>query len=457
MKQAMRIFPIAAVLVALVGLTSAVLLPLHSANAAVEVEEVTSPGGITAWLVRDTTVPVTSIEFSFKGGGAGHDKPGREGTARLAAATMDEGAGPYDSKTFQEMLSDKSIQISFSAGQDSFSGSFYSLNRYRDEALDLLRLALTEPRFDDEPVARLRGQLLVGLRQAETDPGSIASRAMSELIYGDHPYARPIDGTPESMAAIQVQDIRDFMAAALTREKLNIGVVGDITPDELGEILDRVFGELPETGVADPIPDFTGTTPSGTLVVDLDIPQSTILFAQPGLKIDDPRYYAGMVMNHILGGGSFSSVLTEEIRVKRGLAYSVYSYLHPADHSALLRGGAGTQNSRVAETLGLVREVITDFRDNGLDETRFTDAKTYITGSFPLRFTSSSRIAGQLAAMQYNGFPINYFETRNDLVEAVTLEQVNALAADLLDPEALTFVVVGRPEGVEPTLELPEK
>lgn len=439
--------PLAVLLLAVV-----LILPM-SARAEVTVEKVVSPGGLTAWLVRDDTVPVTAIEFTFKGGGSAHDPQGREGTAVLTSTTMDEGAGPYDSKAFQGILADKSLRISFSAGKDGFSGSFYSLNRYRDEALDLLHLALTEPRFDEEPVNRIRGQILVGMKQEETDPGSVAGKALRETVFDGHPYALSGEGDPESLSLVTAEDMRRFMGDALTRDKLLIGVVGAITPEELGPMLDRVFGDLPATGVASPIPDFPGAPPPGVLVADMDIPQSTILFAQRGLRLDDPRYYAGMVLNHILGGGSFSSILTEEIRVKRGLAYSVYSFLHPMDHAALLRGGAGTQNARVGETVALIRDVFRDLKENGVPAGQVADAKTYLTGSFPLRFTNSSSIAGQLVSMQYHGFPIDYFATRNARVEAVTVDQVNKLAAELLDPDGLFFAIVGRPEGVEATLD----
>lgn len=423
---------------------------------AVDVREVISPGGITAWLVQDDTVPVTAIEFTFRGAGAGFDPDGREGTASLVASTMDEGAGPHDSVAFQDLLADKSISVSFGAGRDSFSGSFYTLNRYRDEAVELLRLALNEPRFDKEPVERVRGQIIVGLRQGETDPGSIASRVFRETIFGEHDYGRPADGTPDSVAAITVEDLTTFRAAALTKDRLLVGVVGDITPEELAPILDAVFGELPDSGAADPVPAFDGAPPGGVVIADLDVPQSTIMFAQRGLAIDDPRYYAGMVLNNVLGGGSFGDRLTEEVRVKRGLAYSVYSFQHAMDKAALLRGGAGTQNARVGETVEVIREVFADIQANGLPEERIADAKTYLTGSYPLRFTNSSRIAGQLTSMQYHGFPIDYIDTRNEIIEAVTAEEVNALAATLLDPDGLLFVVVGRPSGIDATLPTPE-
>jgi zinc protease len=441
-------------LAALALLIALAALPRFAA-AEVKVEEVTSPGGLTAWLVRDETVPVTAIEFTFEGGGAGHDPDGRTGTANLTAALLTEGAGDLDSSAFQRRLEDQSIRLSFDAGRDSFSGTLYTLNRYREDAVALTRLALSEPRFDEQALSRVRDRIMVGLRQEQTDPGSVASKTLRQLIFGSHPYAEPVSGTLDSVPAITPEDMRAFMAGALTRDRLKIGVVGDITPEELGPILDDLFSALPAEGRPDPTPEFEGAPPAGTAVVEMDVPQSTVFFAQPGLKIEDERYYAGMVLNYVLGGGSFSSMLTQEIRVERGLAYSVYSFLQPMDQAALLRGGAATENARVGETVDLIRQVIADIKENGLPPDRIADAKTYLTGSFPLRFTSASRIAAQLSSMQVHGFPIDYLDTRNDRVEAVTDAEVNALAANLLAPDALTIVVVGKPEGVEATLPAP--
>lgn len=432
-----------------------ILLMVAPAHAAVEVTEVTSPGGLVAWLVQDDTIPVIAIEFSFKGGGSGHDPIGKEGVANLAASTMDEGAGPYDSQTFRRALSDQSISLSFSASQDSFSGSLYTLNRYRDSAVDLLRLALNEPRFDADAVERIRDQILIGLRQSETDPDILAARGLYDAVFGDHAYARRVSGTQETLPTISTADMNAFRTAALTQDKVFIGVAGDIAPEELGPLLDQIFGALPKTGAPDPTPIFTDKPPAGTAVIDVDVPQSSVRFATPGLTIDDPRYYAGMVLNEVLGGGSFGSVLTQEIRVKRGLAYSVYSFQNPMDKAGLLQGGAATQNSRVAETVDLLKQVFSNMQKNGLKPEDVADAQTYLTGAYPLRFTNTSRIASQLMAMRYFDFPIDYFQTRNSFVEAVTLEQVNALAAALLDPKALTIIVAGKPQGIEPTLVLP--
>lgn len=439
----------------LVVLCLVLALP-HDGRAEVKIDRVESPGGIVAWLVQDKTVPVTAMEFIFANAGSVRDPDGKEGRAKLVASLIDEGAGDLDSKAFQGALSEKSIKLSYSAGLDSFSGSFYALNRYRDEAIELLRLSLTEPRFDEEPVSRIRRQILAGLRQDETDPGSIAGRSLSKTVFGNHHYARPSGGTISGIEAVTVDDLRNFMATMLGKSTLYIGVVGDISPEELAPILDQAFGGLPERGPDDLVPEFEDAPPAGTIVIDQEVPQSTILFAQRGLKLDDPDYFAGMVLNHVLGGGSFSSELVKEVRVQRGLAYSVYSFLHPMIHAALLRGGAGTQNARVGETVDVIRDVVRRLKEEGLTSEAIADAKTYLTGSYPLRFTSSSRIADQLVAMQYYNFGIDYIDKRNSYIEAVTDEQVNGLASRLLDPDGLLFVIVGRPEGIVSTLPVPE-
>lgn len=426
-------------------------LPLRTVHA-LPVERVISPGGIEAWLVRETSVPVTAIAFTFAQSGAQMDPPHLPGLGRMTAALIDEGAGPLDSTAFQGRLNDLSIELNFISGRDMFSGMLYSLNRTRDEAVELLRLALTEPRFDEEPVARMRRSLMAGLRREETDPGALAANTMRETLFGTHAYGRPVAGTTDSITRITVADMRAWLRDALSRDRLHIGVVGDITPAELGPILDRLFGALPATG---PLPEIEDATLHGAgelAVIDLDEAQSTIRFALPGLKREHPDYYTAVVLNHILGGGAFSSRLTKAIRVDRGLAYSVYSYLDPMDHAGLLRGGLATRNASAGEAVDLVKSVLADMRDNGIPEAEIADARTHLTGAYPLRFTNSQAIARQLAGIKRAGLGIDYTERRNALIDDVTAADVNRLAKRLLAPEKLLFTVAGRPVGVTPSL-----
>lgn len=417
---------------------------------AVEVQRVVSPGGIEAWLVEDHSNPILALDLAFRGGAA-LDPAGKEGLANLVSGLIDEGAGELDSQSFQGRLQNLSIRLSFSAGRDTFDGELTTLTENRDTAFDLLRLALTAPRFDAEPVERIRAQILAGMAQQAEDPGWIAGRTMDVLQFPEHPYGRPVEGTAQSLAAITRDDLQTFVATRFARDRLVIGVVGDITPDELASYLDSTFLALPAEGAALTVADTRPAARGELVVVEKDVPQSIVQLAQQGIARDDPDYYAAYLVNYILGGGGFASRLYAEVREKRGLAYSVYSYLYPLDHAALLAGGVATRNGRVGESLGIIREEWRRMAEEGPTAEEVADAKTYLTGSFPLRFSSSGRIAGMLVAMQTEDLGIDYLERRNSLIEAVTLEDAKRVARRLYDPAALTVVIVGRPDGITPT------
>ncbi|MGB0696416.1 MAG: M16 family metallopeptidase [Rhodospirillaceae bacterium] len=429
-------------------LLGAFLLPSGPANA-IEVQKVTSPSGISAYLVEDPSLPVISITAYFKAGGI-YDPPGKGGLANMASALIDEGSGDLDSQAFQDKLADLAIELRFDAGRDGFSMDLRTTTERLEEAITLSHGALTAPRFDAEPVERIRSQLLARLRQDATDPGAQASRAFYKAVFGDHPYGRPRDGTPESVAAITRDDLVTFAQTRLYREGLSIGVAGDITAEALGLVLDQLFADLPAGPPAGeaPIPDPTPSFPGGVQVIDADIPQSQALFGHAGILRSDPDWQAAHAINYILGGGGFVSRLMTEVREKRGLAYSVYSYLLPLDQTGLWIGGVATQNARLKESLDTIAAEWTRMASDGPTEQELADAKTYLTGSWPLRFTSSGRIAGMLASMMEHDLPTDYIDTRNSEIEALTIEQLRAVAQRLLDPEALTTVVVGRPDGV---------
>ena len=435
--------PSALLLLALVAIAT----PLRPA-AAVDVQRVVSPGGIEAWLVEDHAVPLLSISLAFDGGSA-TDPAGKAGLANMVSGLLDEGAGDFDSEAFQRRIADLSIELGFNAGRDGFFGGMRALSRHRDAAFDLLRLALTAPRFDDRAVERIRGQILANLSRRANDPGDIAGRTFWQGVLPGHPYANPVDGTPQSVATLTAADLHAFVAGRFSRDTLIIGVAGDITAAELSVLLDRTFATLPAQGspvaIADAAPDFRG----GTTVVRQAVPQSTILFGQRGLARDDPDYYVAYVLNHLLGGGAFSSRLYKEVREKRGLAYSAYSYLSPLDHTALWIGGAATANARVGESLAVIRDIWAEMRTAPVDAATLEDAKSNITGSFALRLTSSKAIARMLVGIQREQLGIDYLDRRNALIGAVTTADVERVAARLLDPAALTFVVVGEPAGVE--------
>lgn len=414
--------------------------------AAIEVQQVKSPGGIAAWLVQDKLNPIVALRFAFRGGAA-LDPEGREGLARMAAALLDEGAGDMDAKAFRAALEDRSISLSFDASFDEFSGSLQALTEHRDKAAELLALALTRPRFDADALARVRSQTLARLRRDAESPETVAQVRLFAEMYPGHPYGRRTRGTLDSIPRIGADDLREFVGRRLARDTLVVGAAGDISAADLGRMLDRVFGALPASTAIAPVPEVAPKIDSRTLVSRLKVPQSAIVFAAPGIKRDDPDYYAASVLNYILGGSGFTSRLYEEVREKRGLAYSAGTSLFPLRRSALVMGSAATANARVKETLDVVRAEWRRMAEGGARAEEIADAKTYLTGSFPLRLTTLGGIAGMLLGMQIENLGPDYIDRHKSLIEAVDAESVARVGRRLLDPNRLLMVVAGEPEG----------
>lgn len=420
-------------------------LPAH----AIEIQDVTSPKGIKAWLVQDDSIPFVALDIQFKGG-ASMDAEGKRGATNLMTALLEEGAGKRDSTQFAQAVEDLGARMSFDVDDDTLSVSFRALSENRDQAGDLLAMALTQPRFDESAVERVRAQVQAVIRSEATDPNSIAAKELARQAWGDHPYATSLNGTQESVAQLTRQDLVAAKNRILARDRVVVGAAGAISAEELGPLLDRILGGLPEQATA-PLPDkaelqLTG----GTTVIDWDSPQTVVSFAGPGIGIDDPDYFAAFVANHILGGGGFSSRLMTEVREKRGLTYGVGTALATGLFGQSWQGGMAGGNDTTAEAVDLIRQEWGGMAD-GVTEKELTDAKTYLTGEYPLRFDGNGRIAAIMAGMQLIGFPIDYINTRNDKVEAVTAEDVARVAKRLLDPANLRFVLVGRPEGIEAT------
>lgn len=412
---------------------------------AMKIERVVSPGGIEAWLVEEDQVPVIVMQAAWKGGSAA-DPKGKEGLANLVSGLLDEGAGDMDSETFQKKLDDIAAQLSFSDGRDTFSGSLKTLADKRDEAFALFSAAIVKPRFDADPIERIRGQILAGLARDMEDPEWIASNEWNKAAYGDHPYAHPRNGMPESIARITRDDLVSFTKNVLARDNLKIAVVGPITPDELGKLLDKTFGALPQASHLPDVPDVTIGSKGKTIVVKRPYPQSVALFGLEGLKRKDPDFIPAFVMNYVLGGGGFSARLTQEVREKRGLAYTVGTDLNPLDHAASIIGSVGTQNARMGQSLAIIKSELARMAASGLTDKELADAKTYLTGSYPLRFASNDDIAGQLIGIQMEDLGIDYVDRRNGLIEAVTQADTARVAKRLLKSENLLITVVGEPD-----------
>ena len=442
MIAAVMVRPLRMLLVLAIGVGLAAA-SASAASAAAKVQRLVSPGGIEAWFVQDATVPLIAMEFGFDGG-ATQDPADKPGVGHLVANLIDEGSGDLDSRSFHERMERRAIELSFSSTRDYFRGSLRMLTEHRDEAFDLLRLALTKPRFEPADVERVRAQLSATLRRQSANPSWHANNKFLELAFGDHPYGRPASGTLDSIGKITIDDLRSYAKRVLARSNLKIAVVGDIDAAALGRLLDATFGALPAKADLVAVADVVATKPPKREFVAMDVPQTAVAFGGPGLKRNDPDFMAGYVVNHIVGGGTLTSRLYHEVREKRGLAYSVYGSLLWMEHSALFIGNTGTRADRVAETLAAIDVEIKRIADEGPSATELEEAKSYLKGSQMLSLDTSSKLATALLQYQQDDLPIDYIEKRNALVDAVTLEDARRVAKRLW-ANGLLSVVVGRP------------
>lgn len=431
--------PLRAALVGAGLLLAAATLPA----AATTIDRVVSPGGIEAWLVEDHTVPAVTVSFSFDGGAA-QDPDGKAGLASLLGEMLTEGAGPYDAPGFKTALADRSIQLGFSTSQDYSGGKLKTLTTERDAAFELLRLALAEPRLAQGDFDRIKAGRMAELNFQENDPGTIADDRWSAIAFPGHPYGRPSIGTKESVAGIGTADLQDLRRRLFARDGLRLAVVGDIDAATLGPALDRVFGGLPARGDRVPVPEVE-VAAKGTETVPMAVSQASIQLGIPAPRRDDPDYFPAIVMNHILGGSTFTSRLYRAVREQRGLAYSVDSDTIQLRHAGLLLITAGTRVDKAGESLSVIRDEIARLAKDGPTEQEVAEAKSYLIGSYPLGFASHDALAGYVLSLQLAGRGRDFIDKYPGLIEAVTPAQVKAVAARVLQVKDPTAVVAGTP------------
>lgn len=417
-----------------------------TAASAVTIEKIVSPSGIQAWLVRDSAVPLVSLNYSFRGGSS-QDSAEKSGTANLAGDLLDEGAGDLDGQTFHERLENHAIELSFQAGRDQFHGSLRSLSEHREEAFDLLRLALTAPRFEAEAVERVRGQEIAGLHRETTNPNNIASRNWWRTAFPGHPYGRETKGTLQSVPTITADDLRDYVRRVFARNELTVSIVGDIDVKTAGELIDRAFAKLPAKNNLKPVADAKPAGLGRRIVIDLDVPQAVVTFGGQGLARSDQDFMAGYIVNHILGGGSFSSRLYKEVREKRGLAYGVSESLVWFKHAAITIGGTATRADRTSDALAIIETETKRMAEGGPTEEELAAAKSYLKGAYALSLDTSAKIAAQLTQIQLDGLGIDYMQRRSAMIDSVTLDDAKRVAKRLFGGGMLV-TVVGKPKGL---------
>jgi zinc protease len=422
------------------ALIAAATLPAAAAPA----QRVVSPGGIEAWLVHEPSLPLIALNFAFVGG-AIEDPADKPGVGYMVSSLLDDGAGELDAKAFHQRVEENAVELRFSVTQDYFYGSIRLLRDRQQESFDLLQLAVNRPRFDADAIGRVREQMLAGLRRETTDPGSIANLAWWRAAFPGHPYGRPTRGSLNSVPTITADDLRTFTGRVFTRERLKVAAVGDIDAATLGQVLDRVFGALPANGPRAAVPNASVRDGGRRIVVQLAVPQAVMRMGGAGIMRKDPDFMPAYVVNHILGGGSFTSRLYDEVREKRGLAYGVYSYLLSMRHAAMFMASTQTQANSTREALELIETQINRMVTEGPTEDELAKAKAYLKGSYALNFDTSTKIASILLQNQLEDLGIDYVDRRNALIDAVTIDDARR-AAKRLAAGGMLVTVVGQPK-----------
>jgi len=333
--------------------------------------------------------------------------------------------------------------LGFSSSRDDFGGALKTLSKHQDTAFDLLALALTNPRFDKDPVARMIESNLVRIRSNMTDPEWMNARLTNAVVFEGHPYAMNTGGTLSSLPKIMSDDLRTKFGQQFGKDNLMVSVSGDMTKEQLSMVLDKVFGDLPATSKVKVVEEAELSKTPSLVLYQQDIPQTVINMVLPGIKHDDPDYHAAEVLDFVLGSSGFGSRLTEEVREKRGLTYGIYSNLGEMDHSALLSIGASTKNESAQQVIDLTREVMNGLANAPITEKELKDAKTYLVGSVPLQLTSTDRISSAMMSLQSERLPVDYLDLRQAKIEAVTRDDILRVAKRLLSAQNVKIILVG--------------
>ena len=426
--------------------TLGALLWAGAVQADISVKTITSPGGLSAWVLEEPAIPFTALNIMFSGGAA-LDPPDKRGAAFMMTGLLEEGAGDLDSQAFAAKLEALSASFSFDVGDDTLSISVRVLTENRAEALALLKTALMQPRFDPDAVERVRQQVLSILASDAQDPTDTAQRVWAEQAFGDHAYGTAYQGTESSIAELTRADLLAAHQNLLVRDTLSVSAVGDITAEDLGPILDNLVGDLPAGSALETAP-VKLDIPAGLTVVDIPTPQSVAFFGHKGIDRAHPDFFAAFILNTILGGRGIESRLTAEVREKRGLTYGISTVLISKDQANVMLGQVASANDRIGAAIEVIRDEWSKLARDGVTAEELQAAQTYLTGAYPLRFDGNSQIAQILVGMQRQGLALDYINTRNTKIAAVTLSEINHVAAQLLKPEALNFVVVGQPTGL---------
>ncbi|HEY5762106.1 MAG TPA: pitrilysin family protein [Rhodocyclaceae bacterium] len=414
-------------------------------GAAIPIDNWTAATGAKVYFVASPGLPILDLQIAFPAGSA-FDPPGKEGLAGMVTGTLDLGAGNLDENAIAEKLADLGARLGGSASSDRASVSLRTLSDLptRNAALALLKAVITQPAFPAAVVAREKARAVAGLQDALTRPDTLAARAFDQALYGNHPYGRQT--SVESLNAIGRDDLIAFHRERFTAPAAVVTIVGAVTAAEARVIADDLTAGLPRTQPAMSLPP-VALPAAQTIPVPHPATQAHVLIGTPAMRRGDPDYFPLYVGNYVLGGGGFVSRLTNEIRDKRGLAYSVYSYFNPQKELGPMQIGLQTKAEQADEAIALVRQTLDDFLRNGPTETELAAAKANLVGGFPLRLDSNRKILDNVAVIAGYGLPLDWLDTYRDRVAAVTIDDIRAAFARRIKPEHLITVRTTRDAG----------
>lgn len=430
---------------------AAILTGGYSVNAMADegkIQDVVTQGGYHAWLIENHAAPMISVEISFRAGAAFEPKD-KEGVATFTASLLDEGAGPYAAKEYRDELEKIGARLSGSASSVDLDVNLMTLSEHKERAFELLGMAIRQPRFEDEAVARIRDALLAGIRRGDEEPSVVAWRKFRPLVYGDHPYANSGEGTLKTVGALTAADAKAWHDTQLTKQNMVISVVGDIDAATLAGLLDKALAGLPEGTLRNAVKDEPKPVKAVVQTAKMDVPQGTVLMGQLGLTREDPDYYPLLVMNEILGGGVLTSRLGLDVREVHGLVYDVRSVNSPLPKGSMFYVSLASDNTKVEKALELVRKHLNGMREKEVTEEEFNDAKAYLIGSFPLRLDSNAKLLAMLTLMQSEGLGMDYMQEWPKRIAAVKREDTLRVAKRLLHPDKMVLVVVGNGPALE--------
>lgn len=399
--------------------------------------------GVTAWYAPSEAIPVVDVLIVFENAGGAHDPAGKEGLASFTASMLSEGAGTLDAQSFARALDAQAITLDFRADDDRIVVHLYCLREYAVEAGRLLALALGSPTFAASDMARVKTQFYSLQSQLVESPDYQAGRLLETHAFKGHPYANSTYGTADSIAHLTAQDARLLLSRRLTRGNVIVSAAGDVNASLLKNMLSPVIEVLSVQPAPMPLATITMQEGGTVLHQKQEVPQTVITFAAPGIERNDPRFYTAYLLNEIVGGGTLTSRLSNEVRQQKGLVYSVGTDIEIKDAIPLLTGQLATRNSTADKAMGAVKQLFADIREKGVSAEECADAKSYVIGHFPLQLDRISNVAGMLYTMQRYHLGEDYLTQRVGYFNAVSCADINAMARTLLAPEKFLFAVVG--------------